>query len=253
MDLTPIISLASVLVGSLATFGGVWLTTRSNRKAEDKRLALEAEREATRIRREDGATARDAIEAKARKQIETYEQISQGFIGELSALRGQRTNDPEARYSKFAALFDPQWTVNGDTRLRRVVASLIDDAHRLRITQILDAIVDHEAIGLMEFMEASEQIEIFMLLGFDLTTAYARGQEPDGAFEARWTAFRKQVAESDAYKESQRQKAIEKAQADAKARAEAKAAEDARLRAEQADVWASTEEPWKTSADEAPF
>ncbi len=228
MDLTSFLPTIGVVVGALATLGGVAITTRSARKAEDKRLNLEADREATRIRREDEASERAAVDGRSKRQIEIYDQIAQMFVGELSTLRAQRSKKPDARFEGFADLFDPDWSVNGDTRLRRVVAGLTEDSHRLRITQILDAIVDHSAIGMIAWVEDSEFVEALLLLGFDLASTYARGQEPDGDLDTRWATFRKQVADSDAYRERQRQAQVEQWQREKEAREAAEAAEAAK-------------------------
>ncbi len=230
MDLTPYLPTIGVVVGALATLGGVWITTRSARKAEDKRLALEAEREATRIRREDEAAERAAVDGRSKRQIEIYEQIAQMFVGELSTLRALRSSNPDAMFNEFAILFDPDWSVNGDTRLRRIVAGLTNDAHRLKITQILDAIVDHSAIGAYAWIEDGEFVETLLLLGFDLTSAYARDQEPDGDLDKRWATFRKQVADSGANRERERQAQIDRWQREKDAREAAEAADAADIK-----------------------
>jgi hypothetical protein len=209
-DLTPFVPVISVAVGALATIGGVAITARSSRKADDKRLTLETERETTRIRREDEAAQTAAFEAKARKQTETYDAIAQHFVGELSNLRAQRTTRPELRYNEFDKWFKSEWPVNADTRLRRVIATLTNDDHRIRITQICDAIMDHENVALQEFMEGGEQVEVLLTLGFDLASAYARGQQADRTLLGRFAAFEKQVREAADWKERQRQEDLEK-------------------------------------------
>ncbi len=214
MDLTPFIPLFTGVLGSLAALGGVWITARTTRRADDKRLALEQQREETRLYREDAAERRADEESRARKQIESYDQIAQMFVGELSALRAERVNNPARTYNKFSKWFDKEWPVQADMRFRRVIAVLTDDDHRLRVTQVCDAILDHSDMAIMEFEEAGDQVEILLRLGFDLASTYARGQEPGEDLQTRWTAFVKQVAEADDWKETKRKKAQEEFEKD---------------------------------------
>ena len=209
MDITPFLPTIGVIVGALATIGGVAITARSTRKADDKRLGLEIERETTRIRREDETAEREASEAKVRKQVEAYDSIAQHFIGELSNLRAQRTTRPELTFAEFDLWFKKEWPVNSDTRIRRVVASLADDDHRVQITQICDAIMDHENVALQDFIEGGEQVEILLTLGFDVASTFARGQAIDSTLERRFASFQRQVKEAEDWKAKKRKEDLE--------------------------------------------
>ncbi|HEX4443258.1 MAG TPA: hypothetical protein VHZ81_06775 [Galbitalea sp.] len=216
MDLTPFLPTIGVIVGALATIGGVAINSRSTRKADDKKLALEVEREATRIRREDEAQRREdealrqeAEAQRAQKQVDTYNTVAQLFVGELSVLRSARISDPEMKYGRFDKWFAKEWPPNADMRLRRNIADLSNDEHRLKITQICDAIMDQENVALVDWRDGGDQVEILLTLGFDLAATYARGQEPDEDLIKRWSAFRKQVAQAEEYKEHARLARIE--------------------------------------------
>jgi len=207
MDLTPFLPTIGVIVGALATLGGVTISARSSRKADEKRLTVEAAQEVTRLQREDDAAKADAVEAKARKQTDLYESIAQLFVGELSNLRAQMIADDQLRVNTqmFNAWFDREWPVNPDTRLRRVISGLTNDDHRLKITQICDGIMDQEELSSWNFNVGGPWVSSMLTLGFDLASTYARGQAIDAELQERWTAFRRESAELESYRESQRE------------------------------------------------
>lgn len=222
MDLTPFLPLFTGVLGSLAALGGVWITARSARRAEDKRLDLEERREAIRLAREDEAERRSSEEQRHKTQIEIYRSIAELFVGELSNLRAQRATNPSMKFKDFDAWFAKEWPVHPDMRLRRAIAGLADDEHRYRITQICDAIIDYDAVALMEFNEGGDQVEELLTLGFDLASTYARGQTPGDELNRRWEAFVSQVNQAIAWHEEQRAKQLEVWRQEAEARQQAK-------------------------------
>ena len=196
-DFTPYVPIVSVALGALATLGGVWITARSTRKADEKRLIADEKRETTRIEREDAGQLKSSEEARLRKQTVIYEGLAQQFIDELSTLRGLETPDQNMTASDFDEWFKSEWPSQADMRLRRAIATLTNDDHRLRVTQLCDAILDHAEMADLNWRAHSRQLEILITLGFDLTSTYARGQDVDSDLTKRWNAFKKERQETE--------------------------------------------------------
>lgn len=189
MDLTSLIPVFTGLLGSLATLGGVWITTRSSRASDEKRLALDEHREHVRLTREDEAERRIAIEAATTGQTENYDQIARLFVGELSNLRAQQNKDSNLVFEDFATWWDREWGTQGEMRMRRLIAVVTADRERLMLIQVVEGLSLHEEANSANFTEQGSYVDGVLILGFDLASTYARGQDADKDLRTRWSRF----------------------------------------------------------------
>lgn len=207
MDLswiTPILPLLTGILATAAALGGVLITTRANRRGEDKRLALEERKEATRLAREDEAENRASEMSRVERQTAVYNEIAQMFVGELSNLRAQR-NSRELSFDDFKVWWDPEWSAQGEMRFRRSIAHVTRDDHRVRLTAVLDAIKWHSDAFQATLTENGEYVDGLLVLGFDFASTYARGGEPSQELERRWNGFESQQATLQLFRDVRRQ------------------------------------------------
>jgi len=205
--ITPLLPVATALIGVLATLGGVRAKAKYDAKVEAARVTRE---EAKEVKQAEQAV-RDRVAARATE-------IADLFLDELQEVR---QFDEDAYQVGFPIWYEERWRTTGDIPFRRAISRVEDADERTRLIEILDSIDDFQALADWKYWATGEKrwVEEVLTLGFDLASTMARGQEPDARFDAQYKEFRTHVDGLASYRDDQREAARQ-------ARTDAAAAED---------------------------
>lgn len=90
-------------------------------------------------------------------------------------------------------------------RLIRAIADVENAAHRVQLDQIVEAVTLFPTIAYLTYKQRTWLVERTVKIGFDLASAWARGQEADAELIARYDEMMSDVELVHDYYEDQRE------------------------------------------------
>lgn len=185
-DLSPLANSLTALITAAATLGGVALAARSSRLSAERQLEADERREDARLAREDAEKLEASDAAKSAAAIATYRAVANHFVGELSTVRtwdGAVSLGDDAGFEEW---YGQQWSTQGQMRLIRAIADVENDAHRVQLDRVVEAVTLFPNIANLTYKQRTWLVERTVKIGFDLASAWARGQEADAELIARY-------------------------------------------------------------------
>lgn len=173
----------TVIATGVVTLSGVWIngriTARSEQRkleAEQQKLDAESAREAERQRREDDAEAKRETRERDEADADRGQEVVDALLTGLRDARDFEEVDEEG----FRTYFAEKWSSRLDLIIRPIVGRIRNDEARNRLIVVMDGLDDFSDLADQAYGQHPRRFaEGTILLGADLASAIARGQEPD--------------------------------------------------------------------------
>lgn len=227
----------TVVATGVVTLSGVWIngriTARSDQRkleAEQKKVDADAARERERQRRDDEAEAKREARERDDADAARGQEVVDALLRGLRDVRDFEEVDEEG----FRSYFTEKWSSRLDLIVRPIVGRIRRDEARNRLIVVMDGLDDFSDLADQAYGRHPRRFaEGTILLGADLASAIARGQEPDETLLRQYDQLVELIRALDDHRQFQQQmRAEERREAIRVEREELLAQEEGSLRSQ---------------------